>query len=844
MADVLGKKISELAETTDLAGLYTIGSDRNNQSKKVPLQFVKEAADYANAQGDYAKGVGDTIQGNTGVNEYPAFSSSTQYAAGSVVRYNNKLYRFTALHPAGAWVGTDAIETSIKAETDVKLTELESIVDNYWWAEKDNIIDQLEFANKSFIVNTGQITGADTRLLSKVIAFNYQTLVITCPSGFKYWFLELDKLGNLLGGTGKWVTTDGAYNLREDRTYRIMIAFNNDAAISVSDLTDFVIRCQSKLSLDNFLNKATAEDVITDSSFVRGLFKRGTIYFEEPVRFDISDVIKTRICCDKLIPLNEGDMLQFDFSQYKIMLCGYDSNGKIIVTAKTIYQEHVIEKTGYYGIILAKSDDAAMANVDDVVKKFQINGKLANTQQLIENISWIGEDNLVNQMQFTNRAYIVNNGNINSAATRLLSKTIAFKNKTLTITCPSGFKYWFLELDKFDKLLGGTGKWVTADGAYNLREDRTYRIMIAFNNDAAISVSDLTDFVIRYEDRESDETGILGFNPRSEVLPKIMNLQRRFVKYGYDINTYPPCATFLYFSDIHSDNENLLRIKAFKDAYAGYISDVIQTGDLIGGSFSDGMPSAYANCTEFINTIGNHDAMNREGTPPNHQWVLVPSKDVYDSVIKPYVANWGVTQPSGADANGYCYFHKDYTSAKVRLIVVDCMHADAVQVSWFESILADAKTNGFHVVVATHYPPFNAVHDKSNPFDAIDHDLNIAGVIASAFPAAIQEFIDNGGQFVSWLCGHIHQDVMGVGVDYPKQLAISIATASVSPSGIYSEMERSNGNRTQDCFNLVAIDTTTKTLKIMRIGADYDRYMKRKNTLSWDYGKSELIYCD
>ena len=126
MADVLGKKISELAETTDFAGLYTIGSDRNNQSKKVPLQFVKEAADYANAQGDYAKGVGDNIQGNTGVNEYPAFSSSTQYAAGSVVRYNNKLYRFTSLHPAGAWVGTDAIETSIKAETDVKLTELES----------------------------------------------------------------------------------------------------------------------------------------------------------------------------------------------------------------------------------------------------------------------------------------------------------------------------------------------------------------------------------------------------------------------------------------------------------------------------------------------------------------------------------------------------------------------------------------------------------------------------------------------------------------------------------------------------------------------------------------------
>ena len=157
MADVIGKKISELAETTDLAGLYTIGSDKNNQSKKVSLQFVKEAADYANAQGDYAKGVGDTVQGNTGVDEYPVFSASTQYAAGSVVRYNDRLYRFTSLHPAGAWVGTDAVETSIKAETDVKLTELESEVANL---EKDveEVADSI--SNIKPIVINGDVVNA------------------------------------------------------------------------------------------------------------------------------------------------------------------------------------------------------------------------------------------------------------------------------------------------------------------------------------------------------------------------------------------------------------------------------------------------------------------------------------------------------------------------------------------------------------------------------------------------------------------------------------------------------------------------------------------------------------
>lgn len=118
------RKISELESTTDLQDLYTIGTDKNNNSKKVKLQFVKEAADYANAQGDYAKEVADNTAGNTGVNDYPAFSASGIYSAGDVVNYNGKLYRFTAPHQSGAWNGNDVVPTSINAESQRKLTEL------------------------------------------------------------------------------------------------------------------------------------------------------------------------------------------------------------------------------------------------------------------------------------------------------------------------------------------------------------------------------------------------------------------------------------------------------------------------------------------------------------------------------------------------------------------------------------------------------------------------------------------------------------------------------------------------------------------------------------------------
>lgn len=62
----------------------------------------------------------------TGLNEYETFSGTENYLIGDVINYNGILYSFIADHSAGAWLGIDVEETSIKKETDKKLTELES----------------------------------------------------------------------------------------------------------------------------------------------------------------------------------------------------------------------------------------------------------------------------------------------------------------------------------------------------------------------------------------------------------------------------------------------------------------------------------------------------------------------------------------------------------------------------------------------------------------------------------------------------------------------------------------------------------------------------------------------
>ena len=345
-------------------------------------------------------------------------------------------------------------------------------------------------------------------------------------------------------------------------------------------------------------------------------------------------------------------------------------------------------------------------------------------------------------------------------------------------------------------------------------------------------------------------TGILELNPENEVIPRLLNLNRRYVQYSGSPTANPAVLSLIHFSDLHSDNANLLRIKTFADKYADKIDCVIQTGDLIGGTFSDGMPTAYAQTTGFLNVIGNHDSMNREGTPPDHTWVVVDQKSVYDLVIAPYVSGWGVVQPANAATNGYCYYYKEFAANKVRLIVLDCLHWDATQLSWLTSVLADAKANSLHVLIAVHYVPFVLTQvTTGNPFTSIDVGGNVGVTEPNLSQAAdaVKDFIDGGGDFVCWICGHVHQDQWGVGrsdLGWSNQLVISIATASVAPANNYSEMARANGNKTQDCFNIMGIDVTSKTIKLMRIGADYDRYMRHKNTLSWNYGTGTLIYTD
>ena len=63
-----------------------------------------------------------------GLDTYPVFSDTKPYVKGEIVNYGGLLYEFTADHEEGAWIGTDARETSLREE---KINKASRLVETY-----------------------------------------------------------------------------------------------------------------------------------------------------------------------------------------------------------------------------------------------------------------------------------------------------------------------------------------------------------------------------------------------------------------------------------------------------------------------------------------------------------------------------------------------------------------------------------------------------------------------------------------------------------------------------------------------------------------------------------------
>ncbi len=298
----------------------------------------------------------------------------------------------------------------------------------------------------------------------------------------------------------------------------------------------------------------------------------------------------------------------------------------------------------------------------------------------------------------------------------------------------------------------------------------------------------------------------------------------------------------IHFSDIHGSVNNIKRILKFADEYDDYISDILHTGDSPATYFGQNNPFATVGGDEILNTIGNHDCWIEGDTWPSPY--NATSAQVYEKFFEPYISNWGVTS-AGEDL---CYYYKDYATANLRLIVLDALHYDSAQETWFTSALNGAISAGYRVVVATHYASqtgitginctFNSITSTLDPVATPEQGTQMERMPESAF-TVVDSFISGGGEFVCWLSGHTHDDYIGVVTGHTDQIQIVISTARTSNK--YSDCARTELTKSQDLFNVFTVDGNAKLIKLIRVGSTMDKFLRKRESLCINYNTKAVI---
>jgi hypothetical protein len=318
------------------------------------------------------------------------------------------------------------------------------------------------------------------------------------------------------------------------------------------------------------------------------------------------------------------------------------------------------------------------------------------------------------------------------------------------------------------------------------------------------------------------------------------------------------------------------------------ITAILATGDFSQSEWTnDGFEKTFTELYQTANipmlpVIGNHDVglKNKIYNPANS------NQAVGARFISPFMTALGCVQ-GGTDAG---YYYKDFSSFKVRLIVVNEYEMPRVpnagntelkyniwgryfsqaQADWLVSTLNSVQA-GWSVIIATHQL-IDIFYKYDNEFkgavnygnadvemaqvgmlqDIVDAYIakgtltktySVSGADTTEVPdvSVSADFSGANGEFVCYINGHTHNDGTGQSsYAQAKQVDINVTTgsANVANQAVYDDLYRDNDTIAQDAFNLVAFDTINKKIRMLRIGANVTMDMKRRDYALIPYSQS------
>lgn len=518
-----------------------------------------------------------------------------------------------------------------------------------------------------------------------------------------------------------------------------------------------------------------------------------------------------------------------------------------------------------------------------------------------------------------NGGILINNTSSSSgkyALIELPSTLVAGEKYRMTFKYSAGFtkaETWWLGFanSSYETTSGGVNLYSGADMSalldFTHNGDNVYLRLASTSQNAGATVK-ITGFSIS-TNRSTvaeivDDIRIIKEGSATERMNSLIR-QARFIA---ESSSTKPLA-LLHFTDIHGDSTAAATIQNFYNAHSSEIDDMVQTGDTVyyywnssGQGYewfqSKGLPQSL-----FV--LGNHDGAQNSNAngwlEGSADWDFKGKEWDFDTYFADYITLRGITPPTGYDdpESPYykaCYWHKDYSNAKVRLIGLDCMHFnDGVrytsndQETWLAEKLQETLTSGnaaygYSVICLSHYPLDDYSGDNETWNDSthkfvynqnaggghvMEQSTNLpvkchygssftaekkfsmrnrVGTIGSTSYSkgpdnplcdVIQTWINNGGKFIVWLSGHTHTEYMYYPAKYPNMLCLGLPQAGNTRGN--STADRSNASDMHTCANLLVIDTANTLLKIIRVGKTLDKSLMEFEYLSYNYTTKNVI---
>ncbi len=383
---------------------------------------------------------------------------------------------------------------------------------------------------------------------------------------------------------------------------------------------------------------------------------------------------------------------------------------------------------------------------------------------------------------------------------------------------------------------------------------------------------------------KSDVQSVIERNSEATKYAKAvtLNLLNGQNQIGNMLNKMP---IFAHISDLHGDQVRYLNCLEYAKWFG--VDSLLVSGDSVPYHYGNGNSWLKENERYGINMltcIGNHEVWHSQAGS---------NTNIFSNYIEPYVENNGYLSDTGI-LTVYPYYYKDYIDKQIRLIILnqyDCAvyggqnrggKLGQAQITWLINTLGSTPA-GYGVVIMMH--AYEDTLEKPSSLSEFNQKVFVSTYMNNGFYVnsirpimkIVDAFISRGTldftytevdstgttqdaetitvtadftdvdsttEFICYLCGHRHEDVVGYYANANNPQLVITVTSGTAHYGVSSthaalanqeDLPRGTIGSTQDAFNIYAIDRVNKKVKIARIGSNMTFQLEYRKCMIANY---------